>query len=261
MSTQTCTRRQLSAVFWAAAVIAGAAVLYAGGDMDKWKIHDMDRPVPPLADPGPAAQDAAARPPSDSIVLFGGQDLSQWEAERGGPAPWKVENGYMEVVSRTGSIVTRQGFGDCQLHIEWAAPLPAEGEGQHRGNSGVFLMNSYEVQVLNSHDNRTYADGQAAAVYGQHPPLVNASRPPGQWQTYDIVFHGPRFDESGKVTSPARVTVLHNGVLVQDNVELSGPTAHQQRPAYQAHADKLPIKLQDHGQPVRFRNIWIRPLE
>jgi hypothetical protein len=177
----------------------------------------------------------------------------------GKPAGWKVENGYMEVVAKTGNISTRDSFGDCQLHVEFSEPTPAEGESQERGNSGVFLMSTYEIQVLDSYENKTYADGQAGAVYGQYPPLVNASRPPGQWQTYDVVFHAPRFAK-GKLTAPARVTLLHNGVLVQDNVELTGPTAHGERPAYKPGPDKGPLQLQDHGNPLRYRNIWIREL-
>ncbi|PYR80056.1 MAG: DUF1080 domain-containing protein [Acidobacteria bacterium] len=228
----------------------------------QWKIHDMDRPVPVAIDPGTAStNDAAGKPPADAVVLFDGASLDKWESGKGGPAKWNVANGYFEVVKGAGEIQTKQGFGDCQLHVEWAAPAPPQGEGQDRGNSGVFLMGLYEIQVLDSYQSRTYADGQASAVYGQSPPLVNASRPPGQWQTYDIVFHAPRFGADGAVTRPARVTVLHNGVLVQDNFELSGPTANQQRPPYKAHADKLPIHLQDHGHPVRFRNIWIRELK
>jgi Domain of Unknown Function (DUF1080) len=167
----------------------------------------------------------------------------------------------MEVVAGTGAIATARGFGDVQLHVEWMAPKPAVGEGQDRGNSGVFLMGRYEVQVLDSYHNTTYPDGQAAAIYGQYPPLVNASRPPGEWQTYDIVFVRPRFDANGKLVSPARITVFHNGLIVQNDVTLTGPTAHQQRPPYATHADALPISLQDHGHPVRYRNIWVRPLE
>jgi hypothetical protein len=166
----------------------------------------------------------------------------------------------MEVVNDSGSIRTKRGFGDCQLHVEWATPAAATGSGQDRGNSGVFLMDLYEVQVLDSYNSKTYADGMAAAIYGQYPPLVNASRKPGEWQTYDIVFHAPRFDEDGKLVSPARMTVLHNGILVQDNEELTGPTANKARPPYKAHADKLPLSLQDHGHPVRYRNIWIREI-
>jgi hypothetical protein len=160
-----------------------------------------------------------------------------------------------------GGIETNEAFGDVQLHVEWSAPVPAVGEGQERGNSGVFLMGRYELQVLDSYDNVTYADGQAASVFGQYPPLVNVSRPPGEWQTFDIVFHRPRFDAAGKVTQPARMTVRHNGVLVQDNVILSGPTAHQRRPPYERHPDRLPIGLQDHEHKVRYRNIWVRSLE
>jgi hypothetical protein len=166
----------------------------------------------------------------------------------------------MEVVAGTGDIATARGFGDVQLHIEWATPTPPHGESQERGNSGVFLMGRYEVQVLDSYNNKTYPDGQASALYGQYPPLVNASRPPGEWQSYDIVFRRPRFDAQGKLLKPARVTVFHNGVLVQDDVELTGPTAHQRRPPYEAHPERLPIKLQDHGNPIRFRNIWLREL-
>ena len=223
----------------------------------RWPIHSMDRPQPPAVAPAPTARPDA--PPADAVVLFDGTDLSQWEADSG-PARWKVDSGYVEIVGGSGSIHTKRGFGDCQLHVEWMTPTPAQGEGQERGNSGVYLMSQYEVQVLDSYNNPTYPDGQAAAVFGQYPPLVNASRPPGVWQSYDIVFHRPRFDAKGKLLRPARVTVLHNGVLVQDNVELSGPTAYQRRPPYTAHADTLPVLLQDHGMSVRYRNIWVRPI-
>jgi hypothetical protein len=228
----------------------------------KWKIHDPNRPVPPVIDPGtPSAQDSPGRPPSDAVVLFDGKDLSKWGHKDGSSAKWKVENGYAEVVAKTGYIYTREAFGDCQLHVEFAEPAPPKGESQERGNSGVFLMGLYEIQVLDSYENKTYADGQAAAVYGQYPPLVNASRASGQWQSYDIVFHRPRFAKDGKLLRPARVTVLHNGVLVHDNIELAGPTAHGARPPYKPHPEKLPLALQDHGDPVRYRNIWIRELK
>ena len=225
----------------------------------QWKIHDPDRLLPLVVDPGPAGDPVPA--PSDAIVLFDGKDLSQWSDSKGQPARWKIENGYMEVVKKTGSIRTVRGFGDCKFHIEWSAPLPATGEGQGRGNSGVFLMDTYEVQVLDCYKNMTYADGMAAAVYGQYPPLVNACRPPGEWQIYDIVFHRPHFADDGSLIRPARMTVFHNDILVQNNVELTGPTAHKKRPPYKMHAEKLPLSLQDHGNPVRFRNIWIRELE
>ncbi|HET7746905.1 MAG TPA: DUF1080 domain-containing protein, partial [Vicinamibacteria bacterium] len=219
----------------AAALLLGAARAAGVQAPKEAPIHDENRPQPKVVDPGPAP--AGAGPvPSDAIVLFGGRDLARWRAKKdGGPARWKVEDGYMEVVKGAGDIQTEQGFGDCQLHVEWAAPAAATGEGQHRGNSGVFLMGRYEVQVLDSYRNRTYPDGQAAALYGQYPPLVNASRPPGEWQTYDIVFRAPRFDAGGRLLRPARITVLHNGVLVQDGRELTGPTAHQKRPPYEAH--------------------------
>jgi hypothetical protein len=242
---------------------AGGTAFIGGvkaGDMkEEWKIHDRNRPLPPVVTPGGPA--TLVNPPSDAIVLFDGKDLAAWESvEGGGPAKWKVENGYFEVAAKTGGIRTKQGFGDCQLHVEWMSPDPPHGQDQDRGNSGVFPMEMYEIQILDSYQNQTYADGQAAAVYGQYPPLVNASRPPGQWQTYDIVFRAPRFGKDGKVLQPAYVTVLHNGVLVQDHVALTGPTTHMARPPYKAHPDRLPLMLQDHSHPVRFRNIWIRDL-
>src|SRR5262245_2716144 len=184
-----------------------------------WKVHDRNRPLPPIVVPAESStQERPGRPPGDAIVLFNGKDLAQWHAKDDRPTAWKVENGYLEVGAHGGDLWTRQSFGDCQLHIEWATPDPPKGEDQARGNSGVYLMGLYELQVLDSYQNKTYADGQAAAVYAEFPPLVNASRPPGQWQTYDIIFHGPRFGTDAKLLRPARMTVLHNGVLVQDDV-------------------------------------------
>ena len=245
---------------YALPLIAAAAFLsLAALAQDQWQIHDLNRPMAPVITPGPAGPPVP--PPSDAVVLFDGKNLSLWTNTKGEPAKWKVENGYMEVVANTGSIRTVKGFGDCQLHVEWMAPSPAKGEGQDRGNSGVFLMDLYEVQVLDCYGNKTYADGQTAAIYGQYPPLVNACRPPGEWQTYDIVFHRPRFDKDGKLLAPARMTVFHNGVLVHECAQLTGPTAHKARPPYKMHADKLPISLQDHGHPVRYRDIWVRNLE
>lgn len=225
-----------------------------------WEVHDPDRPTPPVVDPGPAPAEPVPAP-DDAVVLFDGTNLDAWETPDGEPAGWTVENGYVEVEPGAGNIQTKEDFGSVQLHVEWAAPEEVEGEGQERGNSGVFLMGRYEVQVLDSYENPTYADGQAAALYGQYPPLVNASRPPGAWQTYDIVFHRPHFDEDGTLVRPARFTVFHNGVLVQDNVELTGVTAHQDRPPYEAHPHRLPLLLQDHSDRVRFRNIWLRELD
>jgi hypothetical protein len=224
-----------------------------------WAIHDTGRAQPAIVDPGPYT--LALRAPSDAIVLFDGRDGSAWQARDGQPPRWRIENGYIEVVSGAGGISTVREFGDAQLHVEWAAPSRAVGAGQDRGNSGVFLMGRYEVQVLDSFRNATYPDGQAGAIYGQYPPLVNVSRPPGEWQTYDIIFRRPRFNERGELVQPARITVMHNGVLIQDAVALTGPTGHRDRPPYIAHPDRLPISVQDHGSPVRFRNIWVRDLE
>lgn len=224
----------------------------------QWPVHSLERPRPPIVSPGP--ERAPESPPSDALVLFDGKDLAQWLAADGGPAKWVVRDGYMEVAPGGGHIITRRAFGDVQLHVEWATPTPPTGEGQERGNSGVFLMSHYEIQVLDSYHNDTYADGQAAAVYGQTPPLVNASRAPGEWQSYDIVFHAPRFAADGSVRDSARVTVLHNGVLVQDDARITGWTVHGRRAHYTSHPDRLPLLLQDHGNPVRFRDIWIREL-
>jgi 3-keto-disaccharide hydrolase len=218
----------------------------------------MDRPRPPVVDPGPERPPVA--PPADAIVLFDGRSLAEWQSGDSQPARWQVRDGYMEVVRGTGSIRTRRSFGDVQVHIEWATPTPPTGSGQERGNSGVFLMSYYEIQVLDSYQNDTYADGQAAAMYGQMPPLVNACRPPGRWQTYDIVFRRPRFGPDGSVVRPARVTVIHNGVVVHDAVPFAGRTAHARPAQYQPHPERLPISLQDHGDPVRYRNVWVREL-
>jgi 3-keto-disaccharide hydrolase len=224
----------------------------------QWPQQSRERPAPSVVTPGAAVSTPA---PSDAIVLFDGKDLSKWRAQKDkGPAKWKVENGYFEVVKDTGAVETVQPFGDCQLHIEWAAPSPPVGEDQHRGNSGVFFQGIYELQVLDSYQNRTYADGQAGALYGQYPPLVNPARPPGEWQAYDVVFRRPRFGPDGKLVSPARITAFWNGVLIHDGQDLMGPTTDKVRTPYSAHADKLPLSLQDHGFPVRFRNVWIREL-
>lgn len=225
---------------------------------DEWPQHSRERPAPKAVTPGAAVRALA---PSDAIVLFDGKDLSKWRSQKDkGPAKWKVENGYFEVVKGTGGIETAQPFGDCQLHIEWAAPNPPVGQDQDRGNSGVFFMNIYEVQVLDSYQAATYPDGQAGALYGQFPPLVNPARPPAEWQAYDIVFRRPRFGADGKLLQPARVTAFWNGVLIHDAQELLGPTTNKVRTPYSKHADQLPLSLQDHEHPVRFRNVWIREL-
>jgi hypothetical protein len=227
-----------------------------------WLEHDRARPQPPKVSPGTAStQDQPGRPPGDAVVLFDGNDLSHWVSLDGTPTKWIVRDGYMECVKGSGYIRTLQNFGDCQLHVEWATPTPPEGKGQGRGNSGVFFgLDRYEVQVLDSYDSTTYADGSAGSIYGQYPPLVNVSRPPGQWQTYDIVYTAPRFQPDGQLQAPARITVLHNGVLIQHNVTLTGPTSWLERAPYKAHPEKQPISFQDHGNPVRFRNVWLREL-
>ena len=231
----------------------------AAAQSSRWKTHDLDRPAPAVVDPGSAStEDSPGHAPSDAIVLFDGKDLSAWAQEDGSPAKWKLGKNYFETVPKSGYLFTRQKFADIQLHVEFSTPSPARGEGQDRGNSGVFLMGLYEIQVLDSFENKTYPDGQAAAVYGQYPPLVNASRRPGQWQSYDLVFHPSHFDKSGKLVRLGRLTVFHNGVLVQDHVQIEGPTVAGEPD--KPHAEKLPLALQDHNHPVRYRNIWLREL-
>ena len=199
-------------------------------------------------------------PPSDAIVLYGGaEDLDKWESDREGPARWDAGDA-LTVVARTGGIKTKESFGDMQLHIEWRAPAEVKGKGQGRGNSGIFLMGKYEVQVLDSYENETYYNGQAGSIYKQTIPLVNACLPPGEWQSYDIIFKAPVFKEDGSKESSAYVTVIHNGVLIQNHVEILGTTEYIGPPKNDPHADKLPLMLQDHGNPVSYRNIWVRPL-
>jgi len=223
----------------------------------RWRVHDARRPQPRVVRPG----EEPGQPPSDATLLFSGQDVSQWVGRDGGNVRWKIEDGVLEVVPKTGDIQTKAHFGDCHLHIEWATPAEVKGDGQGRGNSGIFLMDRYEIQVLDSYDNLTYADGQAAALYGQYPPLVNACRKPGQWQTFDIFFTASRF-EGERLASPAYVTIIHNGLLVHHHQAFLGPTGHKILPAYDApHAPQGPIRLQDHGDAVRYRNIWVRRIE
>lgn len=245
-------------VLWLA--VDSQARLYGDPPTEKhpWQVHDDRRPRPPVVTPGEKVGDA----PADAIILFDGTDLSKWEAdkrEKGIPSKWRIVDGVLESVKGAGYIRTKQSFGDCQLHVEWATPVKVQGSSQGRGNSGVFLMGMYEVQVLDNYNNDTYPDGQAGCVYGQNPPWVNVCRAPGQWQSYDIIFRQPRL-ENGKLVRPGYLTVLHNGVAVQDHWVLEGPSGHRRRTKLRAHADKLPFKIQDHGNPVRFRNIWIREL-
>ncbi len=212
----------------------------------------QEKKQPPVISAPPGA------PPSDAVVLFDGQSLREWTFRDGSPATWPIENGAFAVVRESGGIQTRREFGSFQLHLEFATPNPPVGESQGRGNSGVYLHGSYEVQVLDSYENETYPDGMAAAIYLQHIPLVNPSRKPGEWQTYDIIFHAPVFNTYEERADMARVTVLFNGVLVQDNVTIDGPTAGAVRPD---EARKGPIYIQDHSNPVLFRNVWLRELK
>jgi hypothetical protein len=210
--------------------------------------------------PGEFSQKAAGSPPSDALVLFDGTNLDGWIKRRDGtPAGWKVQDGYMEVVAKTGDIRSKLEFGDCQLHVEFATPAQVVGESQGRGNSGVFLMGRYEIQVLDCYQNLTYPDGTTGAIYGQYPPLVNACRPPGAWQTYDVIWASPRFD-GHTLLAPARLTVLFNGLVIHHAQPLHGPTEHKITTGYHPHGPVGPLVLQDHGNPVRFRNIWYRPL-
>lgn len=198
--------------------------------------------------------------PSDAIVLFDGSDLSQWQKRNSDePAAWLVENGHMTVAAGTGDIKTKQTFGSCQLHIEWRAPAEVKGESQGRGNSGVFFQERYEVQILDNYENRTYSNGQAGSIYKQHPPLVNACNPPGEWQSYDIIFTAPIFNEDGMKIASGYLTVLHNGVLIQNHSEVYGTTEYIGMPKNVKHEDGAFI-LQDHGNPVSFRNVWVRSL-
>lgn len=210
------------------------------------------QPVPPTIG-APVGE-----PPSDAVKLFDGTDSREWQTAQGKSVEWKVVDGALIVGPGSGDIQTRRAFGDMQLHLEYRVPDGFE-KGQDRGNSGVFFMGLYELQILDSYDNHTYVNGQAASIYKQHAPLVNASRPPGQWQTYDVLFHAPRFVADGTVI-PARMTVLHNGVLVQDHVALRGATVYRGEPSYTPHANQLPLSLQDHRSRVSFKNIWARPL-
>jgi hypothetical protein len=247
----------LALIFTAFALTASATAL-AQKPLAAWPIHSEDAPQPKSVTPGKTSADA----PSDAVVLFDGVSSDAWQSVNGGPAPWKVHDGVLEIVPGTASIMTKQAFGDCQIHLEFAEPDPpvTTGDPQHRGNSGVILMGEYELQVLDNFNSKTYADGMIGSIYGQYPPLVAAQRAPGQWQTYDIVFRRPVFLPGGELHNPATVTVFLNGVLVQDGTHPTGPTGHFERPPYFNVGDKLPLVLQEHDGAVRYRNIWLRPL-
>jgi len=232
----------------AVSLIAVSTAVVLAQDSREWK-SGIVWPEPKVIDPGPSGG-----VPSDAIVLFDGKDLSKWE---GGDA-WLVKDGYAEVRRR--DIRSKDKFGDFQLHLEFATPAEVRGRGQGRGNSGVFLADRYEIQILDSYDNKTYFDGQCASIYKQTPPMVNACRKPGEWQTYDIVFEIPHFTYDGAVKRPGYVTLFHNGVAVLNHFELQGDTNFDRPPSYRKHAEKMPIHLQNHGNPVRFRNIWLREL-
>lgn len=241
-------------ISFAAAALLSALGAQAQTEIDP-KLTEVWQPAPRVVTPG-----SGYAAPSDAILLFDGKDLSQWESIKGGPAKWTLGDGAFTVAKGTGDLRTQRSFGDCQLHIEWRAPAKVSGTGQERGNSGVYLQGRYEVQVLDSYDNATYVNGQAASIYKQAIPLVNASRKPGEWQTYDIFFRAPRFTADGSVEKPAFITVVHNGVLVQDHVEIKGGTVYRGPPSYAKHDAKEPLVLQDHDTPVSYRNIWIREL-
>ncbi len=234
---------------FAGSALVLALVLALGHAVADEYLNGIEWKEPAIVTPG-----TNGSAPSDAVVLFDGKDFSAWD----GADKWTIEDGAM--IAGKGNIRTKEGFGDCQLHIEFSAPVPATGEGQGRGNSGVFLMDTYEIQILDSYENKTYFDGQAGAIYKQTPPQVNAMRPPGEWNTYDIIWTAPRFNEDGSLKSPAYITAIHNGVLILNHFELKGDTPFHRPPQYNKHADRLPIRLQDHGNPTRFRNIWIREI-
>jgi hypothetical protein len=237
-------------------------VQYVDTPTGRWMVHDVNRPAPPVITPGAECGSA----PADALALFDGTQASManWTDTKGNSSKWVVGDGYMESVKGAGYIQTKEKFGSCQLHVEFATPEKVVGTSQGRGNSGVFLQGEYEVQVLDSYENKTYPDGQCAALYGRAVPLVNVCRKPGQWQSYDIIYHRPLFDKDGNVTHKPTFTVFQNGVLVQDHVTLEGGTGWINAHAvtgFRPLPDKGPIQLQDHGNPVRYRNIWVRELK
>ena len=232
--------------------------MFGQGSQPRWEPESTEwyHPVPPVVTTG---EIVSRTPPSDAIVLFDGTDFSAWETRDGEEVKWKIVDGAMVVEPGTGDILTKEFFGDCHLYIEWRTPAVVEGDGQNRGNSGVFLQNTYEVQILDSYENETYVNGQAGSIYKQKAPMVNASRPPGEWQVFEIIWRAPIFGTDGILEYPATITVLHNGVLIHDNFVLKGHTPHTGLPRYVPHG-RLPIRLQDHRTKNEFRNIWIRNL-
>ena len=227
----------------------------------KWHVHDGERPQPEIVTPGTfSTQEAPGKPPADAVVLFDGTNLDKWKNDKGEAAQWDLIDGVMQVKPKSGTLTSKDEFGDCQLHIEWSAPTPPTGNSQGRGNSGLFMMGRYEIQILDTYNNPTYADGTAGAVYGQSPPQVNAVRPPGEWNVYDVIWEGPRFKD-GKLEKPAYLTLLINGLVVQNHTMLIGNTPFKNVGTYSPHGETGPISLQDHGNPMRFRNIWYRPLK
>lgn len=240
------SRRMLAALLSIGGLFSAVAMVLA---MNREYMPGIEWPEPPVVVPG-----ENGNPPSDAIVLFDGTDLSAWEPSD----TWKVEDGVL--TEGKGDIRTKQNFGDIQLHIEWSSPNPPRGKDQDRGNSGVFFQDRYELQVLDSYENRTYFEGQAGSIYKQTPPMVNAMRPPGEWNTYDVIWTAPKFNDDGTLKTPAYITALHNGVLILNHFEVLGPTPWTDVPKYEAHG-AAPIHLQDHGHPVRFRNIWVRELK
>lgn len=254
LCTVSCSVLGLSAFAATAAFLLAAAPQSSVQEKKEWGVHDMNRPQPAMVDAG-----AHGKAPSDAIVLFDGKSLEKWTGNKD-TAAWEIKDGYFQVKAGSGNIRTREGFGSCQFHIEWMVPETCKCESQHGCNSGLFFMDRYELQILGSNPNKTYPDGMAGAMYGQYPPLVNACRPNGQWNTYDVVFHAPKFNADGSLAKAGTMTVMFNGVLVQDHSEIWGATAHAAKAKYSAHEPKLPIGLQDHGDPLCFRNVWLRPL-
>ncbi|MDG3006060.1 3-keto-disaccharide hydrolase [Paludisphaera mucosa] len=258
--------RRLGRLFLGVSAVAAASLSLAGDQArvasiptpSGWRQHDVHRPKPTVVEP--AEWSLAAPAPKDAVVLFDGRNLDAWQTEAGGPAGWTVADGALVVKPGTGAIRTKESFGDVQIHLEWASPNPPRGKGQDRGNSGLFLMGAFELQVIDSYQADTYADGMAGALYGQYPPLYNATRPPGAWQAYDVAFRAPRFSPDGALREPARVTAFLNGVLVQDNEAPVGGTSWLEAVAYEPGVSTGPIELQDHSHPVKFRNIWLRKL-